>query len=243
MKISDRSDFFSMDSTLSSLKRPKDRTLRAQIARELREAIISGELPPDTRLIEKDLADQFQISRGPLREALRELEEEGLVETRPHVGSKVRNFSGKELADTYSLRRILERYAFEIFWDHRDQDFFDELDIRHERLLHAIRSGVPHEEDLAELEFHSLVFESTGNRPLMETWDRLSRRVAFCFAMFRPQKRTLKMKLEGHVDYVDCAKGNSLKKMLSEIDKHTSQVEPKFSEMIEMKTGNSPPET
>ena len=227
------------DSTISSLRTPRDRTLRAQIARELREAIVSGELPPDTRLIEKDLADQFQISRGPLREALRELEEEGLVETRPHAGSKVRSFSNKELADTYSLRRALERYALELIWDRRSPEFFAELDRRHQNLLDAIKTGVPHKEDLAELAFHSLVFEYSDNRPLIETWERLSRRVAFCFAMFRPQKRSLKTKLSGHINYVKCAKGQSLKNMLAEIDNHTSQVEPKFSEMIELKSSKN----
>ena len=224
---------------LSSLKTPRDRTLRAQVARELRDAIISGELPADTRLIEKELAAQFEISRGPLREALRELEEEGLVETRPHAGSKVRGFTNEELADTYSLRRVLERYAFELIWERRDEAFFDELDQRHEALLEAIRSGNPHQEDLAELAFHSLVFEFTGSRPLIETWERLSRRIAYCFAMFRPPKRTLKYKLASHVDYVRYAKGKDLSKMLAEIDRHTSKVEPKFAKMVDRRSANS----
>lgn len=225
--------------SISSLKTPRDRTLRAQVTRELREAIISGELPANTRLIEKELAAQFEVSRGPLREALRELEEEGLVETRPHAGSKVRGFTNEELADTYGLRRVLERYAFELVWDKRGPDFFDELDHRHKELLEAVRGGVPHQEDVAELAFHSLVFEYSENRPLIETWQRLSRRIAYCFAMFRPPKRSLKTKLGGHVDYVRCAKGNNLEKMLSEIDRHTSKVEPKFSEMIALRSGSS----
>ena len=225
--------------TLSSLKTPRDRTLRAQVARELREAIISGELPADTRLIEKDLAAQFEISRGPLREAFRELEEEGLVETRPHAGSKVRGFSNEELADTYSLRRVLERFAFELIWERRDPDFFAALDQRHKTLLEAIRSGVPYQEDVAELAFHGLVFEATDSRPLIETWERLSRRIAYCYAMFRPPKRTLKTKLAGHVDYVRCAKSEDLGAMLAEIDRHTSKVEPKFSRMVDLRSGDA----
>ena len=218
--------------SIASLKTPRDRTLRAQVARELREAIIFGELPPNTRLVEKQLAEQFDVSRGPLREALRELEEEGLVETRPHAGSKVRGFTNEELADTYSLRRVLERYAFELIWERREPDFFSQLDHRHEDLLEAIRGAVPHREDVAELAFHSLVFEYTANRPLIETWERLSRRIAYCFAMFRPPKRTLKTKLAAHLDYVRCAKDTDLGAMLAEIDRHTSVVEPKFSKMI-----------
>lgn len=211
--------------------------MRAQVARELREAIIYGELPPNTRLIEKELAEQFDVSRGPLREALRELEEEGLVETRPHAGSKVRGFTNEELADTYSLRRVLERYAFELIWERRDESFREELDRRHDALLEAIRGGGAHQEDIAELAFHSLVFEFADNRPLLETWERLSRRIAYCFAMFRPPKRTLKTKLAAHLDYVRCAKGKDLGTMLAEIDRHTSLVEPKFSKMIALRSG------
>ena len=226
--------------SIASLKTPRDRTLRAQVARELRQAIIYGELPPNTRLVEKQLAEQFDVSRGPLREALRELEEEGLIETRPHAGSKVRGFTNEELADTYSLRRVLERYAFELIWARRGPDFFAQLDQRHAGLLDAIRGGAPHQEDIAEIAFHSLVFEYSASRPLIETWERLSRRIAYCFAMFRPPKRSLKTKLAAHLDYVRRAKGTDLAEMLAEIDRHTSVVEPKFSKMIALRLSGTP---
>ncbi|MGI9373236.1 MAG: GntR family transcriptional regulator [Hyphomicrobiales bacterium] len=222
--------------SFSSLKSPKDRTLRAQVARELREAIISGDLPAGTRLIEKDLAAQFDMSRGPLREALRELEEDGLVETKPHAGSAVRAFSREELADTYALRRVLERFAFELVWERRGAAFFDDLDQRHDALLDAIRSGSRRNEDTAELSFHGLVFEHSENRPLLETWERLSRRIAYCFAMYRPAERSLETQLSSHVDYVRCAKGDDLNAMLAEIDRHANTFEPKFSEMVEAKS-------
>lgn len=225
--------------SISSLKTPLDRTLRAQVTRELRSAIIAGELPPDTRLNETDLAAQFGVSRGPIREALRELEEQGMVETRPHAGSKVRGFSNEELADTYGLRRVLERYAFELVWPVRGPAFSAGLTERHDALLDAIRSGVPHRENEAELAFHGFVFEFAGNRPLLETWERLSRRIAYCFVMFRPPERTLETQLAGHEDYLRCAKGEDLDAMLREIDRHTSKVEPKFSKMIDLRSGGS----
>jgi DNA-binding GntR family transcriptional regulator len=69
-----------MDAILKEQKRP---TLMAQALTHVREAIISGKLKPGDRLVESQLADQMQISRFPIREALRYLEKEGLVKNIP----------------------------------------------------------------------------------------------------------------------------------------------------------------
>ena len=71
-------------------KRP---TLMQQALESIRQAIESGDLKPGERLVETQLAEQMQISRFPIREALRFLEKEGLVETRPFKGTRVARFS------------------------------------------------------------------------------------------------------------------------------------------------------
>jgi DNA-binding GntR family transcriptional regulator len=75
-----------MDAILKEQKRP---TLMAQAATHVREAIINGKLRPGERLVESQLAEQMQISRFPIREALRCLEKEGLIENIPFKGTYV----------------------------------------------------------------------------------------------------------------------------------------------------------
>ena len=79
----------------------------------IREAIISGLFPPGTRLVEQDLAEQMGISRIPVREAIQQLAEEGLVAKEPRRGAYVQSYSEEELEEIYSLRIVLERFVIE----------------------------------------------------------------------------------------------------------------------------------
>jgi DNA-binding GntR family transcriptional regulator len=83
-------------------------SLTESVANELRDGISSGRLKPGERLVEADLAAQMGISRAPVREALRQLEFEGLVEGRPRRGYVVRQMSAAELSELYDLRVLLE---------------------------------------------------------------------------------------------------------------------------------------
>ena len=82
--------------------------------RRLRQDILSGLLPPGERLIEEQLTHQFGISRAPLREALRELAQQGLVEHSPRRGVRVAELSGTDVDELFGLRSLLERYAMEL---------------------------------------------------------------------------------------------------------------------------------
>src|SRR5215470_12571889 len=110
--------------TLSDLLEPVSKsTLRARIAERLRAAILAGDIPPGAALVETALSERFAVSRGPLREALRQLIEEGLVVTVPYTGTHVAALSVDDVREIYSLRTALEIFAFEQVWDHRDAAF------------------------------------------------------------------------------------------------------------------------
>lgn len=77
----------------------------------LREGILEGRYAPGERLIEQSIAEELDVSRTPVREALRRLQAEGLIETYPNRGAVVRTFTPQYLLDTYGLRAVLEGYA------------------------------------------------------------------------------------------------------------------------------------
>src|ERR1700733_13551757 len=87
-------------------------TLRAHVAERLRAAILGGDIAPGTPLVETALSERFDVSRGPLREALRQLIEEGLVVTVPYTGTHVAPLSVEDVREIYSLRTVLEAFAF-----------------------------------------------------------------------------------------------------------------------------------
>ena len=86
---------------------------RARAYDELRQAIVEGRFGAGQRLVEKNLAEEFEVSRTPIREALRALESEGLVVSLPNKGAVVRSLSAQDIYDIYDLRVRLESLAAE----------------------------------------------------------------------------------------------------------------------------------
>jgi DNA-binding GntR family transcriptional regulator len=98
---------------LNLLRPVSQQTLGAEAAEHLRSAIRNGSLPPGTRLVERELAQRLGVSRIPVREAIHQLVEEGLVVKIPHRGTFVYAPSNEELEEIASLRVVLERFVVE----------------------------------------------------------------------------------------------------------------------------------
>ncbi|MCK4725267.1 MAG: GntR family transcriptional regulator, partial [Anaerolineales bacterium] len=88
--------------------------LAESVADLLRESIAVGEIAAGSRLVESEVANQLNISRGPIREAFRILETEGLLESHPGRGSYVTQTSERDIREVYSLRCLLEEEAFRL---------------------------------------------------------------------------------------------------------------------------------
>ena len=123
MAVSD----LSATNAAARLGRVPKSTLRAHIAEQLRAAILAGDIAPGSPLVETALSRRFEVSRGPLREALRQLVEEGLLVTVPYTGTHVASLSVEDVHEIYSLRTALETFAFELVWPRRDDRFRREL--------------------------------------------------------------------------------------------------------------------
>ena len=87
------------------------RTLRENVTAEIRAKILNEELAPGTRIVEQNLSKEFGISRGPIREALRQLEYEGLVEYTRNAGCSVKEITAADVFELYLLRANYEILA------------------------------------------------------------------------------------------------------------------------------------
>lgn len=92
----------------------RTRTAHEFVHETLRRAILSGELPGGTRLVQADLASQLDVSTTPVREALRDLATEGLIRLDPHRGAIVRELEMEEVREIYELRKLLEPVAIRL---------------------------------------------------------------------------------------------------------------------------------
>lgn len=200
--------------------RLRKRTFRQHIAERLRTAILDGEIAPGAQLVETTLAQQFDVSRGPLREALRELIEEGLLITVPYTGTHVIALTVQDIHEIYSMRITLERFAFEQAWGQRDLHFTRELQRRNTALTLTIDAGDDAASILAELDLHGLVYEISGHKLLQRTWHSLRGRLQLYWAAHHRAHATRGPKRDSHESYVQAALGDDLAVMLAEITNH-----------------------
>ena len=198
----------------------KSQTLREQAVHILRDAVLRGDLLPGTQLVETQLAEDFGISRGPLREALRQLVEERLLENRPYQGTFVKTLVPNEIEEIYSFRITLESFAFELAWSKRDDVFHDEIKHRHQQLTDAILSENPAVAIQAELDLHALVYETSQHSLLFETWTQLRSRLQMYFVFHQRAHGRSGSALDAHDKYVKLALGDELPAMKTELIAH-----------------------
>jgi DNA-binding GntR family transcriptional regulator len=117
-------------------------TLHLKVCNVLRTAILQGYFEPGERLIQEDLANSLGVSRMPIREALRKLENEGLINLVPHKGAIVNSFSVEDVEEIYELRANLEKMAVQQSVGKMTEDDIAEL----ERLVIAMKDSEEAEE-------------------------------------------------------------------------------------------------
>lgn len=147
--------------------------LRDVVFNTLRQAILKGELEPGERLMEIQLAERLGVSRTPIREAIRKLELEGLVNMIPRKGAEVAKISEKNLRDVLEVRRALEELAVELACLRMEKEEIVKLRQANDDLAERIET-----EDaivVAELDeaFHDLIYQETGNTRLMQMLNNL----------------------------------------------------------------------
>jgi DNA-binding GntR family transcriptional regulator len=130
------------------------------VAASLREMIINGELQAGERLVERDLAEHFGISRIPMREAIQRLEREGLLDIFRNRGAIVRMLSASDVQEIYDMRALLEGDAI-----YRSVKRLDDETLARAELVHRLlgESSVPRRQGELNREFHALLYSCCGN--------------------------------------------------------------------------------
>lgn len=142
----------------------------------LRESILTGELAPGTALIEKNLADEFDVSKTPIREALHHLSHIGLVDMETAKGATVHTLSPDEIKDIWEMREYLEPLALELSVPHFTDEEIGDLGEMLEEAKAAMAEGDL--KGLSEInsEFHEMLYSKADNHLLVRWLDSLSDR-------------------------------------------------------------------
>src|SRR5579871_5727187 len=157
-----------LDDLSGVLVPPVKRSLAEDIVDRLREAIYSGQLAPNERLREEVLASFLGLSRGPVREALAQLEREGLVIRQPNRGATVARLSIEDLEEVYSLRLALEQLAIQEAISKGEPSYFDEMQKVVDEMRVCMQRGITTQEAARlDLGFHELIYVASGHKRLL----------------------------------------------------------------------------
>ncbi|MEM9104198.1 MAG: GntR family transcriptional regulator [Pseudomonadota bacterium] len=201
----------------------EDRTLRAQVRQQILDTVLSGQLKPGTKLVEQALSSQLRVSRAPLREALRELVDQGILVSEPYKGFRVRSVSERDLKELYSMRTTLEKFAFTLVWPLRTAENLENLDKRYTNLMET-RANLNQARAIEhEIAFHSWVYDTAEHRILKGHWSRLSHLVQIYMSLHNSLHGSHGVFGEMTTRYRDLAHGDDLTVMLAHIDEHMVQ--------------------
>ena len=154
-------------------RRRERRVLRDDIRDQLIDDILSGRLAPGDRIIEARVAEAFDVSQAPVREALRDLDVLGFVASSPFRGTIVRRISVEELVQLYPIRAALEGLAAREAATRISEATINKL----QKLLETMRSIAAGGDDRraveADFAFHLTIVEASGNRLLQQIWERM----------------------------------------------------------------------
>ncbi|WP_430252406.1 GntR family transcriptional regulator [Neorhizobium sp. DAR64860/K0K1] len=211
-------------------ERPRFKTATEFVVETLRQAILSGRLPAGTPLRQDDLAEEFKLSRMPIREALRRLEADGLIDHQPHKGAVVASMEIDDIREVFEMRVMAECTALEISIPNIQPKTIEELS----QLLVAMDDTYDPDR-LSDLNrrFHGALY-SSANRPRLialvnSLHDSVDRYIRFLLINLDYHERSQK----DHYDIFEAAKRGDVKTASSALRQHLTNGKEEVLEFLE----------
>jgi DNA-binding GntR family transcriptional regulator len=192
-----------------------------QVVETLRTAIISGRFEPGDRLIESALSAELGTSRGPVREALRQLENEGLVMSFPYRGAVVLGaVSDEEVHEVLiPIRLTLERHSFTRAIKTMTDDDFAELAKEIWRMEQAGKADDLLKLVEADLHFHELVISASGQLHTMQIWRTIWPRIRAYFVRYE-RYRSFEKTVEEHRELLEALQTRDPEIVVAQLERH-----------------------
>ena len=194
--------------------------LRDVVFQTLRRAILMGELEPGERLMELALTEKLGVSRTPVREAIRMLEKEGLVEMIPRKGAAVSSITEKDLQDVLEVRCALEELAVVLACERLTDDDIEKLEECIENFSKKMSKTDVAELAEADVRFHDIIFLSTGNTRLIQMLNNLREQMYRYRIEYLKDNSSHEQLLKEHNEILTCLKNKNAEKAKTAIREH-----------------------
>lgn len=151
--------------------------LRDVVFHTLREAILKGDLKPGERLMELQLADKLGVSRTPIREAIRMLQQEGLAVTIPRRGAEVAKMTEKDMEDVLQIREALEILAVRLASEKITEDEIAQLEEKVSEFEEVLTTGDVKLIAQTDVDFHDIIYNAAENPKLVTMLNNLREQI------------------------------------------------------------------
>lgn len=192
-----------MAGKLSKVNLNDYKPLREVIFNTLREAIIVGELKPGERLMEVQLADKMGVSRTPVREAIRKLELEGLVNMVPRKGAQVADLSVKDIMDVLEVRATLDGLATALSAQRITEEECKELKHINTQFINYMEKDNLQGSIKKDVEFHDIIYRSSRNEKLIQIANNLREQVQRFRVIYLKDYISSKDIIKEHADIIE----------------------------------------
>ena len=159
------------------------RVLSEEVLHSLRRAIGAGVYRPGERLVEREVAQTLGVSQGPVREAFRRLEVEGLTQTFPHQGTYVVSLDEEDIREILEVRTALEQLAVQAIISRGSQSDMIPLMRLYQQMLDLAAENDHQAHIESDLAFHRTLCALSGNRRLLDIWDLIAGQVRLTLAV------------------------------------------------------------
>jgi DNA-binding GntR family transcriptional regulator len=191
--------------------------------RRLQHEILSGALAPGERLVEEALTQRFGTSRAPLREALRQLAEQGLIEHLPRRGVRVAELSAADSDELFALRNVLERHAARAAFTQPGAASLTGVTSAWQSMAEAARTGDAFAENSAHQRFHVEVVALAGQRHLLMAFEPVILKLQLLMAAnlrLDAERRDADEGVARHRRLLDALATGDLQTVLDALDSH-----------------------
>lgn len=198
-------------------------TLREKVASILRQRILDGTIQTGERIKELDVSREFEISRGPVREALRQLEQEGLVHYEPNRGCTVVTLSYEMVREMYLIRSTLETLAVRIFGGKFSEEALQLMQICVDEMERATEKRELSAIVSSDEKFHELIVKEAGKELLLKTWKSFEGgNAAVYYTMNRDNNelRPVGYIARNHRKLLETCRSGDCEKICEEIERH-----------------------
>ncbi len=209
-----------MEKELKIMESDEYLPLRDVVFMTLRQAILKGDMEPGERLMEITLANKLGVSRTPIREAIRKLELEGLVNMVPRKGAVVASISEKDMRDVLEVRVTLEELAVKLAVQNMEEADIDQLKRAAKNFESAVISREIVEIVEADVVFHDVIYNRTNNNRLIQIINNLREQMYRYRLEYIKDARTHSILISEHQDIINALEKKNVEEAKTAVRQH-----------------------